>query len=177
MLSKEQLTNKMVRLIDKFESRKHDLQELPAADFPPTIFADVILLNLDAPYEDTSGGWSPKRPVRTELPHVYDWLFRRFVRILAQLPDYGMHKEEIFGRLGNTITMTEAELPALSPEQKVAAVLADFWEISQDLFEGKIQSFAVALGAEVVDDYVTRSLKSGFINQQDFEKAIFGAAS
>lgn len=176
MLSKEQLTNKMLRLLDLFESRKHDLQELPAADFPPTIFADVILLNLDSPYEDTNS-WSPKRPVRTEVPHVYDWLFRRFVRILSELPDYGFLKEEIFGRLGNTINMTEAEYPALSTEQKVAAVLADFWEISQDLLEGKIQGFAVALGAEVVDDYVSRSLKSGFINQRDFENAVFGAKS
>jgi hypothetical protein len=88
-----------------------------------------------------------------------------------------MHKEELFGRLGNTLAMVEDQYPDASPDEKVAIVIQDFWEMCMDLLEGRVTSFAVALGASIVDDYVTRSISTGYVDQETFEAQLFGGTS
>lgn len=165
--------NQLIALIDRFEHMKHQLQDLPAVGTKDLVFADVVLLN-KTESDPTEGSFYSRRLVRTDIPQVFIWLFKQFASIFRDLPGYGIHKEEIFGRLGNTLAMVEGLEPPATSEEKVAAVMQDFWEICQDLIEGRVQSFSVALGAEVLDDFVSRAIKSGYINQESFEKELFG---
>lgn len=173
MTLKENLDQDLLHLIEEFESKKHDLQLLPSESQPNLVFGDVALLNKieTDPYE---GNFIGKRIVRTDMPRVFVWLFKKFTAILNKLPDYGMHKEEIFARLGNTLEMAENPELGLNANQKVAAVIQDMYEIAQDLIDGKVKSFMVAMGTEVVDDYISRSIKSGYVSHDEFVSAVFG---
>jgi hypothetical protein len=173
MTLKENLDADLLRLIEEFESKKHDLQLLPAESQPNLVFGDVALLNKieKNPYE---GNFIGKRGVRTDMPRVFVWLFKKFTPILSKLPNYGMHKEEVFARLGNTLEMAESPELHLNANEKVAAVIQDMYEIAQDLIDGRVSSFHVAIGTEVVDDYISRSIKTGYVDHDDFVSAVFG---
>lgn len=175
MTLKENLDSDLLLLIEEFESKKHDLQLLAAESQPNLVFGDVALLNKTEanPHE---GNFIGKRIVRTDMPRVFVWLFKKFTPILNKLPDYGMHKEEVFARLGNTLEMAETTELGLTANEKVAAVIQDMYEIAQDLLDGKVVSLQVAMGAEVVDDYITRSIKSGYVDHDEFVIAVFGEA-
>jgi hypothetical protein len=172
MTQANEVKQQVLDLINLFDSKKHDLQAEPAVGQQNLVFADVVLLNKTEP-NPMEGGFD-RRVVRTDMPQVFIWLFRRFAKILYPLPDYGMHKEELFGRLGNTLSMVEEQYPDASPDEKVAIVIQDFWEMCMDLIEGRVTSFAVALGASIVDDYVTRSISTGYVDQETFEAQLFG---
>jgi hypothetical protein len=172
MTQANEVKQQVLELINLFDSKKHDLQAEPAVGKQNLVFADVVLLNKTEP-NYMEGGFD-RRVVRTDMPQVFIWLFRRFAKILYPLPDYGMHKEELFGRLGNTLAMVEDQYPDASPDEKVAIVIQDFWEMCMDLLEGRVTSFAVALGASIVDDYVTRSISTGYVDQETFEAQLFG---
>lgn len=175
MTQVNEVKQQVLDLINLFDSKKHDLQARPAVGKQNLVFADVVLLNKTEP-EPPVGGFD-RRIVRTDLPQVFIWLFRQFAKILYPLPDYGMHKEELFGRLGNTLAMVEDQYPDASPDEKVAIVIQDFWEMCMDLLEGRVTSFAVALGASIVDDYVTRSISTGYVDQETFEAQLFGGTN
>lgn len=166
----------IINLMNLLEHKKHELQERPAVGKKNLVFADVVLIN-KTEEDPTIDSWYARRVVRTDMPQVFIWLFKKFATIVRDIPGYYGNKEEVFGRLGNTVSMVEAFKPPLKADEKIAAVIQDFWEICQDLIEGRMQSFDVALGAEVMDDFVTRSIKSGFIDQETFEKQLFGDAS
>jgi hypothetical protein len=172
MTQVNEVKQQVLDLINLFDSKKHDLQAEPAVGKENLVFADVVLLNKTEP-NYMEGGFD-RRVVRTDMPQVFIWLFRRFAKILYPLPNYGMHKEELFGRLGNTLAMVEEQYPESSPDEKVAIVIQDFWEMCMDLIEGRVVSFAVALGASIVDDYVTRSISTGYVDQETFEAQLFG---
>lgn len=173
MTQADEVKQQLLDLINLFDSKKHDLQARPAVGKQNLVFADVVLLNKTEknPHEDS---WFDSRLVRTDMPQVFIWLFRQFAEILKGLPGYGGHKEELFGRLGNTLAMVEDQYPDASPDEKVAVVIQDFWEMCIDLLEGRVTSFAVALGASIVDDYITRSISTGYIDQETFEAELFG---
>lgn len=175
MTLKENLDADLLLLIEEFESKKHDLQRLPAESQPNLVFANVKLLNKTEadPYEDS---FFDKRVVRTDMPIVFGWLFKKFTPILNKLPDYGMHKVEVFARLGNTLEMAENPELDLTANEKAAAVIQDMYEIAQDLIDGKVRSLQIAMGAEVLDDYVTRSIKSGYVDHDAFVSEVFGEA-
>jgi hypothetical protein len=170
-----EVQNQIIELIKSFQHKNHQLQARPAIGKEGLVFADVVLIN-KTEEDPTVGSWIKRRVVRTDMPQVFIWLFKKFVPIIAPLPGYGLHKEEIFGRLGNTVAMVEELEPAALPEEKVAAVIQDFWEICQDLIENRLQSLAIAVDAEVMDDFVTRSIKSGFVDRKTFEDQLFGEA-
>lgn len=164
---------RLLEVIELFESERDRLSQL-SGDAPVNlVFADVRILNYDQP-DPGADEWIQRRLVRTEAPHVFIWLFRRLQRVVSVLPGFGRHKEEVFGRLGNTLAMAESQDPQLTIDEKVAAVVHDCWEICQDLAEGRAISFAVAVGNEIYDDYVSRSINSGFISQEEFVAELFG---
>lgn len=170
----DQAKQKLLELIELFDSMKHRLQEKPVEGTKDLLFGDVVILNKTEP-DPYEGKFIERRAVRTAIPQVYTWLFRQFSEILSPLPGYGRHKEEVFGRLGNTLAMAEAD-ETLDVNEKVSRVFQDFWEICQDLVDGRLKSFDVAFGAEIIDDYLNRSLKSGFVDQATFEYLVFGGS-
>jgi hypothetical protein len=173
MTTKSEFENEVLELIELFETAKHDLQHQPAVGEQNLNFAGVILINHDE-VDPNKGSFVKKRTVRSEMPQIYTWLFRRFVPILSKLPDYGLLKEEIFGRLGNTIQMAEEIQPNLTPNEKIAALFSDFYELGQDLIDGRVLYSAVHINGSVTDDWVTRIIHSEFTELETFETGLFG---
>jgi hypothetical protein len=166
---------KVLEILDSYAINKSRLLAKPSVGTPGLVFADVLLINKVEP-DPSAGSWIERRVVRTEVPQVFIWLFKKFVPVLSSLPDYGVHKEEIFGRLGNTIHMAESQNPPTTTDEQVASVVQDFWEICQDLVQGDFTSLPVALGADILDDFVSRSLKSDFVSAEFFKTSIWGDA-
>lgn len=173
MTTKSEFQNQLLELIDLFESVKHDLQNKPPVGREDLNFAGVVLLNYEQ-NDPNEGSFIKKRLVRTDMPHIYTWLFRQFVPILSKLPGYGSVKEDLFGRLGNTILLAETAEPSLSPNEKVAALFADLFEVGQDLIDGRFKHSPIAFDGSVADDWVTRSLNSEFVDLESFEAELFG---
>jgi hypothetical protein len=173
MNSKSEFQNQMLELIELFESVKHDLQNKPPVGRDDLNFAGVTLLNYDQ-HDPNEDSFIRKRLVRTDMPHIYTWLFRHFVPILSTLPGYGYVKEDLFGRLGNTIVMAEIAEPPLTPNEKIAALFADVFEVGQDLIDGNFNHSPIAFNGSVTDDWVTRSLASEFVDLETFETELFG---
>lgn len=173
MITKSDFQNEVLELIELFETTKHDLQHKPQVGTPGLNFAGVILINLDEA-DPNDGAFNKKRIVRSDMPQIYTWLFRKFVPIMSKLPNYGLLKEEVFGRLGNTIQKAETTNPELTANEKIAALFSDFYELGQDLIDGLVLYSPVAINGSVEDDWVTRSIKSGFDDLETFENELFG---
>lgn len=161
MNEKLEIEAKVIDLIGRLE------ESLPVLKFQklsePARFADVILLDPGMPNPD-EGKFIQGRPVETSSAAAFSWIFTEFVKIASLLPDYRFLKEELFGRLGNTILKTEQESLALSTEEKFSYVIQDFWEICQDILEGKFKALEVAVGSSIYDDYITRALNTPVIS-------------
>jgi hypothetical protein len=175
MITKSEFQNEVLELIELFETSKHDLQHKRPIGTPGLNFAGVILTNHEE-VNPNEGAFIQKRIVRSDMPQIYTWLFRKFVPILSKLPNYGFLKEEVFGRLGNTIQKAETISPELTANEKVVALFSDFYELGQDLLDGVTLYSPIAINGSVEDDWVTRSIKSGFDDLDTFEKELFGEA-
>ena len=164
---------KVLELINRFEHQKHQLQSMPAEGKKGLLFASVKLLNKteEGPADDS---WTSYRVVRTDLPQVFEWLFKQFVPILSDLPNYGMHRDEIFGRLGNRLAAIESQEPATSSDDKVFVVFQELWAICQELEQGLVHSFSVALGTEIVDDFASIPVFTSVENKDSLEVRLFG---
>ena len=174
MNTKEEFKSHLLALIELFESEKHNLQNQPAVGTPRLVFADVALINMTEPdpFEDS---FISKEVIRSEIPHIYTWLFFMFADELKSLPNYShMTKGELFGRLGNTVKMLEAQEPALEPMEKVAALFADVYEAGLDLIDGKTRVLPVAFNGVIADDLKARPVKVDFVDIETFQDELFG---
>lgn len=163
----------LLELLSHFENHKTRLLNKPAFGQPNMVFGDIAVLNPTEP-NLREGSFIGVREVRTEIPQVFTWILKKFTPILAKLPDYGLLKEEIFGRLGNTIVLGENVEPKLTSDEKIAALFQDFYEITHEIIDGTFRSMAVARDNRILDDVVTRSLKSGFVDQETFLRVALG---
>ena len=95
-------------------------------------------------------------PIIFETPHVKEmsWLFLQCRDAVRRLDDYGMWKEEFFGRLARTGQHFSQAQPQATPQQIQLAVLLEAL-----LFVEKLQSpdgidiLHVVVGPEVAEDY------------------------
>jgi hypothetical protein len=174
MTIQEDFKEQLFKLLEVFESEKHEIQSRPAVGTPNLVFANIVLINMNEkdPYENSFIG---KDVIRSEIPQIYTWLFHNLAKILTKLPNYnGMTKVELFGRLGNTVRMAEKHEPRLEPMEKVAALFADVYEAGLDLIEGNQKVMPVAYNGAVADDFETRTIQPEYVDLETFQKELFG---
>ncbi|MGB4734221.1 MAG: hypothetical protein WBH19_07620 [Candidatus Nanopelagicales bacterium] len=90
----------------------------------PWGFADTLIT--DTQPTPTVDGWYPDpRPFVSPYPEQMAWVFSEVVSATRNLPKYGLWKEELFGRMGNTGNAFVESEPSCSPEQLALAVLLE----------------------------------------------------
>jgi hypothetical protein len=105
--------------------------------------------------------------VVTEYSLELSWLFEELRDIFysESLID-GCSKIEFFGRLANAaIRFLEKDLN-ITAQKLCVAVLHESYAIYEEMQDGNFKALPIAIGNEIVDDYIDEAERSGFIGRK-----------
>lgn len=102
-----------------------------------------------------------------EVSWLFDGLWKAFS---AEDRLDGQTKIEFFGRLANAANRCLRKNAAPSAHELCAAILHESFAIYEEMEGGTFETLGVALGNEIVDDYVDEALRTGFIGIEDTRK-------
>jgi hypothetical protein len=130
--------------------------------------ADVVITSV-APRQSEADEFYPgPRYVITEHSRQLSWMFERLRdAFYAESRLDGCSKIEFFGRLANAANRCLHREPLASAELLCAAVLHEAFAIYDEMEEGTFECLAVAVGNEIVDDYVDEAMRSGFLSVEE----------
>lgn len=126
--------------------------------------ADVVITR-EAPPKRAEGAFYPdQRYVVSDHSLQLSWLFEQLRdAFYAEERLDGGSKIEFFGRLANAANRCIQRSAPLTEHSLYAAVLHEAYAIYEEMEDGDFQSFSVAVGNEIVDDYVDEALRTGYI--------------
>ncbi len=118
----------------------------------PWGFADTLIT--DSQPAPSSDRWYPDpRPFVSPYPEQMAWVFSEVVLAARKLPAYGLWKEELFGRMGNTGNAVVDSEPSCSPEQLALAVLLEALLFVEKLdSRDSVEVLAVTVDNQIADD-------------------------
>ncbi|MCL0038474.1 hypothetical protein M1N10_05640 [Thermodesulfovibrionales bacterium] len=124
-----------------------------------------VLITRKAPSRSAEGGFYPDpRYIVTEYSLELTWLFDELGdAFYAEERLDGCSKIEFFGRLANAANRCIQRSEPLTEHILYAAVLHEAHAIHDEMEEGTFQYLTVAVGNEIVDDYVDEALRTEFI--------------
>lgn len=129
--------------------------------------ADVIISK--ASPTPSGGGFYPE-PRYVVTPHALElsWLFESLRdAFYAESRLDGCSKIEFFGRLANAANRCLVRESDADANLLCAAVLHEAFAILDEMDEGSFQCLGIAIGNEIVDDYVDEAMRSGFLSVED----------
>jgi hypothetical protein len=129
--------------------------------------ADVVITR-NAP-QKTGGGFYPD-PRYVISPHSLElsWLFEALRdAFYAEKRIDSCSKIEFFGRLANAANRFIQRSNNITAPLLCAAVLHEAFAIYEEMEERTFQCLVVAIGNEIVDDYVDEALRTGFIGTEN----------
>jgi hypothetical protein len=133
--------------------------------------ADVAITSKSPIVQD--GGFYPApRYVVTSHARELSWLFERIRDVFMDNDEYGLIKEEIFGRLGNTANRFLSKNPDAKTRETLLAVMHEAFAIAEELQDGELATLMVASGNQILDDMIVESEKEGFLSIEE-TKAYF----
>ena len=126
--------------------------------------ADVVISRKACPKETEEEFYPEPRYVTTSYSFELSWLFERLRdAFYAEKRIDGCSKIEFFGRLANAANRCIQKSSVLTTHILCAAVLHEAFAIYEEMEEGNFRCLAVAIGNEIVDDYVDDALRTGYI--------------
>jgi mRNA interferase RelE/StbE len=134
--------------------------------------ADVVITSKAPKVNSESGGFYPDpRFVISRHASELSWLFEALRdAFYAENRLDSQTKVEFFGQLANAANRCLAQNADSSARELCAAVLHESFAIYEEMDEGAFESLSIAIGNEIVDDYVDEALRSGFIEIKDTRK-------
>ncbi len=128
--------------------------------------ADVVISPTRRPEPAGAFYPAPRQVITTSAPEL-SWLFTRLRDIFAEHYN-GQTKSEFFGRLANAALRYQAKRRGDEvPGDLLAAVLHEAFAIADEMEEGTFRSLSVAVGNEIVDDYVDEAEREGFVGIEE----------
>lgn len=128
--------------------------------------ADVVISQVESKPGNT-GFYPPPRLVVTQYSHELSWLFEQLRDLFRGLYD-SQSKIEFFGRLANAALRYQRKKAREEDlNDLLSAVLHEAFAMADEFEEGSFQSFAVASGNEIVDDYVDEAERHGFLGVEE----------
>jgi hypothetical protein len=129
--------------------------------------ADVVISRKTPPKQSEKGFYPEPRYVITAYSLELSWLFESLRdAFYAEGRLDSCSKIEFFGRLANAANRCIRRTTALTANILCAAVLHEAFAIYDEMEEGNFQCLAVAIGNEIVDDYVDDALRTGYIGSE-----------
>lgn len=133
--------------------------------------ADVAITNSSTVVEE--GGFYPAyRYVVTTYASELSWVFEQVRDIFMEIDNYGLFKEEIFGRLGNTANRFLTKNPSANAQEILLAVMHEAFAIAEEIQHGEFAALMVTSGNQILDDLISESEKGGFLTVEE-TKAYF----
>jgi len=129
--------------------------------------ADVVISRRH-PSKTTKKGFYPEfRYVVTDYAHELSWLFVALRdAFYAENRFDGCSKIEFFGRLANAANRYLRRSPNPTAHFLCAAVLHEAFAIYDEIEEKTFKCLPVALGNEIVDDYIDEALRTGYVGTE-----------
>jgi hypothetical protein len=128
--------------------------------------ADVAISPSDHPTREGNFYPEPRRVVTASAAEL-SWLFFRLQDIFSPYYD-SQTKIEFFGRLANAARRYQAKKQGVEiPGDLLLAVLHEAFAMAEEMEEESFRSFALALGNEIVDDYIDEAERHGFIGIEE----------
>jgi hypothetical protein len=129
--------------------------------------ADVVISRKAPPKPSGEEFYPEPRYVITAHSLELSWLTESLKEAFyAERRLDGCSKIECFGRLANAANRCIRRTTALTANILCAAVLHEAFAIYDEMEEGTVQCLAVAVGNEIVDDYVDDALRTGYIGNE-----------
>jgi hypothetical protein len=129
--------------------------------------ADVVISHKTPPKSEKGGFYPDPRYVITEYSFELSFLFEKLRdAFYAEKRLDGCSKIEFFGRLANAANRCIKRSGSLTSRNLYAAVLHEAFAIYDEMEEGAFKCRAVAVGNEIVDDYVDDALRTGYIGDE-----------
>jgi hypothetical protein len=129
--------------------------------------ADVVITREEPPKGAEGGFYPDPRYVVTEYSLELSSLFERLRdAFYAGKRLDSCSKIEFFGRLANAANRCIKRSASLEVHSLYAAVLHEAFAIYDEMEEGAFECLAVAVGNEIVDDYVDEALRTGYIGNE-----------
>lgn len=126
--------------------------------------ADVVISRKVPPKQSERGFYPEPRYVITSYSFELSWLFERLRNAFyAEERIDGCSKIEFFGRLANAANRCIQRSTVPTANILCAAVLHEAFAIYDEMEEGTFRCLAMAIGNEIVDDYVDDALRTGYI--------------
>jgi hypothetical protein len=111
-----------------------------------------------------SGGFYPEpRFVVTDHGLELSWLFEQLRDIFKEIEDYGLWKEEIFGRLGNTANRYLTKSPTASARELLLAIMHETFSIIEEIEVGDFRSPMVTSNNRIYDDLILENERNEFL--------------
>ena len=133
--------------------------------------ADVVITSKPQIVEEGGFYPAPRYVVTSHAPEL-SWLFEQIRDIFIEINDYGFLKEEIFGRLGNTVNRFLSKNPEANTRETLLAVMHEAFAISEEIQDGEFATLMVTSGNQILDDLISESEKGGFLTVEE-TKAYF----
>jgi hypothetical protein len=116
-------------------------------------FADVAIVP-EQPEPQPPGFYPEDRYVVTHHTRQLAWLFSRLVGPFGRIDGYGMWKEELFGRLGNSANWYLAANPDATASELCLAVMCEAYRIADEMAwsESGMHAPVVVFDNQVRDD-------------------------
>jgi len=131
--------------------------------------ADVVVAS--EPSVSKNAGFYPEpRYVVTSHAAELSWLFEQIRNIFMENEDYGVLKEEIFGRLGNTVNRFLSKNPGANIHETLLAVMHEAFAIAEEIRDGEFATLLVTTGNQILDDLISESEKTGFLSVEATQK-------
>ena len=127
--------------------------------------ADVVV-SMEVPPAHGSGFYPDPRTVTTPYAHELSWLIYQLRDIFADHYD-SQSKIEFFGRLANAALRYQSQNTTPQLTELLGAVIHEAFAMADEMEEGRFQSFAIAFGNEIVDDYVDEAERRGYVGIEE----------
>lgn len=128
--------------------------------------ADVVITS-KPPIVEEGGFYPAPRYVLTSHAPELSWLFEQLRDIFIEIGDYGVFKEEIFGRLGNTANRFLSKNPEANTVETLLAVMHEAFAITEEIQDGEFAALMVTSGNQILDDLISQSEKGGFLTVEE----------
>jgi hypothetical protein len=128
--------------------------------------ADVVITNKPPVTSKDSFYPAPRYVVTSHAPEL-SWLFEQIRNVFIEIDDYGFLKEEIFGRLGNSVNRFLAKNPEANASEALLAVMHEAFAIAEEIRDGEFSALMVTSGNQILDDLILESEKEGFLTVEE----------
>lgn len=131
--------------------------------------ADVVITS-KSPIVQEGGFYPAPRYVVTSHAGELSWLFEQIRDVFMENHEYGLLKEEIFGRLGNTANRFLSKNPGANIFETLLAVMHEAFAIAEEIRDGEFAILLVTTGNQILDDLISESEKTGFLSVEETQK-------